>query len=118
MKKMMVRRIAATVAVTAAVGSLTVLAAAPANAQIKAKCVGPVCIAADIVFERVKDATVSVTDGHNADLHIFIGSDVDRWKYNSQNFKTDVDKVYDYGTLVCGEAWANGHLLGRPCVKV
>ncbi|MGH3913996.1 MAG: hypothetical protein ACRDTC_11410 [Pseudonocardiaceae bacterium] len=118
MKNTAVRRIAATVAATAIVGSLTVLAAAPANAQIKAKCVGPVCIAADIVFNTVKDATVSVTDGRNADLHIFIGGDVDRWKYNSQNFKTYVNKVYDYGTLVCGEAWAGGHLLGRPCVKV
>lgn len=119
MKNVAVRRIAATIAATAAVGSLTVLTAAPANAAIKAKCDRSVCTAADIVNNTVKDVTVSVTDGANANLHIFIGSDVDRWKYNSRNFKTYVNRVYDYRTtLVCGEAWSGGHLLGRACVRV
>ena len=64
------------------------------------------CIAADIVRNTVNDATVSTTDGANADLHIFISNNVDRWKYNSRNFRTEVYRAYDSGTLVCGEAWA------------
>ena len=75
------------------------------------------CIAADIVRNTVNDATVSTTDGANADLHIFISNNVDRWKYNSRNFRTEVNRAYDSRTLVCGEAWARGHLLGRPCVR-
>jgi len=103
--------------VAAVVGSVF-LTAGTAQAEIRGTCQGPVCLAANIAGNTVNDATVSTTDGARADLHIYIGNNVDSWQKNSTHFRLDVNRAYDLGTLVCGEAWANGHLLGRPCVRV
>ena len=121
MKSIMVRRMVATITGAAAVGSLTVLVAAPANAEVRGTCAGPVCTASDIAGYTVNDITVSTTDGANADLHAFVyhgGNGFDGRQPNSREFRFAVGKTFDAGTLVCGEAWANGHLLGRPCITL
>lgn len=111
------RAVSGLVAVAAA-GTLAVLVAAPAQAEVRGTCDRVVCIAADIVGNTVKDATVSTTDGGSANLHIFIGREVDE-RGNGKVFRIAVNKAFDSGTLVCGEAWAgDGHLLGRPCIRV
>jgi hypothetical protein len=114
------RNTVAAAAFIVATGALTLLGTRPASAAIDGNCQGVVCIAIDHNDSFVNDATVSVTDGGAAHLHIFIGNRTDVWSPGYQSsFRTAVGWAFDGGTLVCGEAWSvDSHLLGRTCYRL
>jgi len=111
------KRVSSLLALTTATLAASALAASPAHAAVKAICTpdGNVCTAADVyntggqVPWNVRDVTVSVRDHIQASLHIFIARDVDTWRDRVTSYRIDVDRNYKSGTLVCGEAWRNGH---------
>ncbi|MFJ6673613.1 hypothetical protein ACIQMJ_21095 [Actinosynnema sp. NPDC091369] len=112
------KTISAVFAALAVSGTLGVIGSAPAQAYVKSACDGAICLAADIVGNTVKNATASTNDGAPAHLNIYVAGDSWWSPGNVREFRQEINRAYDFGTWVCADGWINGHLIGRPCVKV
>jgi hypothetical protein len=111
------RRAAAVASLLAMFGTLGVLAATPASAEVDGRCGKYVCVYTAHHDTYVQDITVRTPDGVPGTLRAFVGN-FNASRNNTSSFRVDVNRDFPSGTQVCGGLDRGGRVIENVCVKV